>query len=684
MRTGSGRSSGDESQATRVHPLRVGQAKKPAGIDASTGIGQEESADTSAISSSERSAASPETQFTQYSTPHNHVAGFVEARALAQQSLVSGEGSLLKKRFLLEEVLGEGGMGTVYKAKDLRKVEAEDPNPYIAIKVLNSEFKDHPDAFVTLQQEAAKSQALAHPNIVTVHDFDRDGDILFMTMELLEGEPLDKLLRRKPGKIRPKQQIWSLVRDLCIALAYAHKRQLIHADLKPGNIFITRDGHAKVLDFGIACAASKESQKHPFDACKLGALTPAYSTIEKVKDEPLSFSDDVYSLACVVYEMFAGRHPFGKRSAYEAQQGKKKPARLEQLNARQWKALSHALALEKSARTPTVQQFMRELFPRRGNLSFKLALGIALISLIGAGWFAYRQYQNRLQAQRLISEKLATAQSCFDNRDFSCAIEQSLVAVSLDPKNAAAAKLLKAAQLAKQNQADEAKVGQLLTDANECLARDDANCVKVKAGDVLALLPGNIQAQQLLARANDQLKVNAINDLVRQGEECLQSGNLICAQLFSDRANAIDAQHRASLRLAEELADYRQRQAQESEARAHKIQKLLGQADQCFERKDYPCAIDKSKQVLDLDAANVRAIELKQSATLEWRQAKETARKISKLLADAEKYMDRKMYDRAIDRANSVLELSSGNPKAQALKARAQEILQELKNIPIR
>ncbi|HMU67582.1 MAG TPA: hypothetical protein PKE57_10560, partial [Cellvibrionaceae bacterium] len=107
--------------------------------------------------------------YTEYQVTGNDSSGFAKARALAQSTLASN-GTLLKKRFVLEDVLGSGGMGTVYKTRDLRKVEAEDPNPYIATKVLNQDFKHHPDAFVTLQQEAAKSHTLAHPNIVTVHD----------------------------------------------------------------------------------------------------------------------------------------------------------------------------------------------------------------------------------------------------------------------------------------------------------------------------------------------------------------------------------------------------------------------------------------------------------------------------------------------------------------------------------
>src|SRR5690606_19907363 len=170
------------------------------------------------------------TQYTHYrANTTKNSAGFAKASELAEQALSgSGAGTLLKKRFLLEDALGQGGMGTVYKTKDLRKVEAEDPNPYIATKVLNQDFKDHPDAFVALQQETAKSQTLAHPNIVTVHDFDRDGDILYMTMELLDGEPLDKLLRAHQNQGLPLETAFKLTRDLCAALTYAHKRHLIH------------------------------------------------------------------------------------------------------------------------------------------------------------------------------------------------------------------------------------------------------------------------------------------------------------------------------------------------------------------------------------------------------------------------------------------------------------------------
>lgn len=103
---------------------------------------------------------------------------------------------ILKNRFLLEKVLGVGGMGVVYKAKDRLKVEAHDRDPYVAIKVLSEEFKSHPDAFISLQRESRKAQRLSQPNIVKVYDFDRDGDVVFMTMEYMEGKPLDQMIKQ--------------------------------------------------------------------------------------------------------------------------------------------------------------------------------------------------------------------------------------------------------------------------------------------------------------------------------------------------------------------------------------------------------------------------------------------------------------------------------------------------------
>ncbi len=566
------------------------------------------------------------TQLTQYSSQQNHSAGFAQARELVKQSQ-TGKGLLLKKRFLLEDVLGHGGMGTVYKARDLRKVEAEDPNPYIATKVLNQDFKDHPDAFVTLQQETPKSQILAHPNIVTVHDFDRDGDTLFMTMELLEGQPLDQLISARRNKGMPKEQVWKITRDLCAALAYAHQRQFIHADFKPGNIFVAPDGSAKVLDFGIARAANRQAQKHQFDAGQLGALTPAYATIEMINDEPLAFTDDVYALACVVYEMLAGRHPYSNRSALQAHVHKMQPKRLDGLNSREWKALSRGLALVKSERYTSIAQLADELFPKRNPLLLKGAIGFALVSFLGAGWFAFSQHQAQQKLQATVAEKIATAQRCLEEENFDCAIEHSLVAANLEPGNTLAGQLLISAQRAKEQ------------------------------------------------RAND----DKINELISEAKTCLRQQDLDCAALFLQKAEAVGAHNSQVVSFHEALSVARVQQAQSAAQKQQEIDTTLARAQRCYSAGDYSCAFNSANRILVLDPANAQAIAIKQSASLAQEQAGALSGKISRLMSDAQSCMDKKNYSCAIAKAESVLELDARYSAATVLKNRALETQRRLK-----
>lgn len=572
------------------------------------------------------SATDHSTQITRYSASHNHSAGFARARELVEQSH-TGKGLLLKKRFLLEDVLGHGGMGTVYKTRDLRKVEAEDPNPYIATKVLNQDFKDHPDAFVTLQQETAKSQTLAHPNIVTVHDFDRDGDTLFMTMELLEGQPLDQLIMTQRNQGLPKEQVWKITRDLCAALAYAHQRQFIHADFKPGNIFVAPDGSAKVLDFGIARATNREAHKHKFDAGQLGALTPAYATVEMVKDEPLAFTDDVYALACVVYEMLAGRHPYNNRSALQALEHKMQAKRLEGLSSREWKALSRGLALVKSERYASVAQFSDALFPRRNPILLRGAIGLALVSLLGAGWFAYSQQQAQQKVRATIAEKVAAAQRCFAEENFDCAIEHSLVAANLDPENVIARQLLLSAQRANEQRASDEK----------------------------------------------------INELIAEAKTCLQQQDLDCAALFLQKAEAIGTHSSQVVSFHEALSVARAQQAQTAAKKEQEISSALARAQTCLSGRDYSCVVNSADRILELDPTNAQAVAIKQSASLAQEQASALTVKITRLMSDAQGCMDKKNYSCAIAKAESVLELDASYQAAVALKNRAQETQRKLK-----
>ena len=281
--------------------------------------------------------------------PDNTKQGFADAKHDADKALADNK-IILNNRFVLESTIGAGGMGTVFKAQDLRKVEARDPNPYVAAKILNSDFKNHPDAFISLQREASRSHKLSHPNIVTVHDFDRDADTIYMTMELLEGEDLQTLLERHTVGGVPRERALSIIKDYCTALVYAHEKGIIHSDLKPGNIFIS-ENDAKVLDFGIARLALQSQHQDHFDAGDLGAITPGYASLEMINKQSPDTSDDVYAAAIIAYELLSGEHPFQRKSAAAALALGLKPARINGLSKRQWLALSSALEFKRENRT---------------------------------------------------------------------------------------------------------------------------------------------------------------------------------------------------------------------------------------------------------------------------------------------------------------------------------------------
>lgn len=278
---------------------------------------------------------------------------------------------ILKERFILEDVLGAGGMGVVYKAKDLLKVEAQDRDPYVAIKVLSEEFKAHPEAFISLQRESRKSQRIAHPNIVNVYDFDRDGDTVFMTMEFLDGEPLDELIEKYKSTGLPTDDAWEIIRGMTSALIHAHAEKIIHSDFKPGNVYVTKKGLAKVFDFGIARAVAQvehlednPNDKTLFDAGNLGALTPAYASLEMLESKEPDVRDDIYALGCVAYEMLTGEHPYGKVPADEAERQGLKPKRISHIKKRQWRAIEQAIAFRRENRLASVKDFDVQIKPK--------------------------------------------------------------------------------------------------------------------------------------------------------------------------------------------------------------------------------------------------------------------------------------------------------------------------------
>lgn len=301
-------------------------------------------------------------------------------------------GCVINDRFVLEKVLGKGGMGVVFGAIDRRKEEAQDPNPHIAIKVLSADFQRHPHSFVALQREARKAQNLAHPNVATVFDFDRQGDIVYMTMELLKGRGLDALVRETRGTGIDSQTALAIIRGIAEGLAYAHRKGIVHSDLKPGNIFVCEDGTPKILDFGIARAVpSDTAQPDIFDAGSLGAYTEAYATDEMVEASSPHPADDMYALGIIAYELLTGTHPYQRHSAPSARKLGMKPEPLRGLKRRQARAIERCLSFDRTQRPQDAAEFLKAF---RGVTALQRAsLAATLVLALGVGYLSYENYR---------------------------------------------------------------------------------------------------------------------------------------------------------------------------------------------------------------------------------------------------------------------------------------------------
>lgn len=328
------------------------------------------------------------------------------ASARRKKSAVSlRPGTLIKGRFRLEKEIGRGGMGVVYTARDLRKEEVGDQDSLVALKLLSEDFKQHPDSLRMLQQETRKTQQLAHPNIVTVYDFDRDGDTVYMTMEYLTGNPLTDFVEKHEHIPSSLADVLPIISDITQGLVYAHKQGIVHSDLKPGNVFVTEKGVTKVLDFGIARAMMQVEPGSKIRAGTKGkatesstgletndliALTPRYASPEMFDGAPPDPRDDVYALAVMTYQLLAGEHPFKNRSAEKARAQGLKVKRIDGLNDRQWKGLLQGLALSQEKRTPRADEFLQAFLPKTREPWKFAAAGLALITIASLAYFSLK------------------------------------------------------------------------------------------------------------------------------------------------------------------------------------------------------------------------------------------------------------------------------------------------------
>lgn len=207
-------------------------------------------------------------------------------------------GTILGNRYRVLELIGEGGMALVYKAEDSLL------NREVAIKVLRPQYASDSEFVERFRREAQSAASLSHPDVVNIYDVGRQDGVDYIVMEYVRGETLKEVIRREAPL--PINRVLDITRQIAEALHHAHLNNIVHRDIKPHNILVTRDGRVKVTDFGIARAASGSSVTQT--GAVLGSVQ--YFSPEQAKGVPADQSSDLYSLGCVMYELLTGTVPF--------------------------------------------------------------------------------------------------------------------------------------------------------------------------------------------------------------------------------------------------------------------------------------------------------------------------------------------------------------------------------------
>jgi serine/threonine protein kinase len=273
-------------------------------------------------------------------------------------------GSVLRRRYRIENILGQGEMGMVFQAIDEYRLEMPPGGRKLAIKVLHTAVTKRAELLTQLRREFQQLQLLSHPNIVRVFEFDRDGPIFFFTMELLNGPLLSRVLQARKLIPLERAQALAVVRDVGAAIVHAHSRGVVHGSINPQNIFIAIPGEVRVLDFGAAHRSNRGSST-PDHEMTMPFATSGYASCQVLEGEPADARDDVFALACIAYLLLSGEHPFSKKTAIAARQAKLSPRRPPKLTNRQWQALRAGLRWKREDRPPNALQWL-ERFDLRG------------------------------------------------------------------------------------------------------------------------------------------------------------------------------------------------------------------------------------------------------------------------------------------------------------------------------
>jgi len=547
------------------------------------------------------------------------------------------------------DLLGRGGMGLVYRAFD-RQLNRE-----VAIKTVTEGFTSDQEMLKRFYQEAAKTGALRHPNIVTVYDLGEQDGFPYIVMEYLSGDPLDRLIQS--GKPQPLAFRLKVIEQVCYALGYAHRNDVIHRDVKPANVIVQSDGSVKLLDFGIARQEKTESHM-----TRTGHVigTLQYMAPERLRNASFDGRSDIFSVGVMMFQLLTGQLPFtGDYSIVQKILTEKHPSLglyLEKYPPALDSILDRALAKSPDDRYSTADEMAAEI----GSVEQEL-----------------RKEQ--------VTEWIQRAERLVQEEEFTSARDILLQVLKVDSQHTTARQMIAQVQQNLNLRARAEQVRQLRARAEEASAdkryEDAIHCLEEACG----LDPSSSELAELLESVRQKKRRRELIDgYLREADTARERGDLEAAGAVIAKALEVDredsrvrAAHVTLARLIEEAA----RQA--------KTKKLLDSARKEIGSRHFTAAMEALAEVEKVDPSNPELITL-QSAAKQGREQEQRRRIVEQLQNEVSLASTVEELTRAAQLVEQALERIPSEPTLIKLrghlarKLRDEEIRRRVEEVSLR
>jgi tetratricopeptide (TPR) repeat protein len=529
------------------------------------------------------------------------------------------------------DVIGRGGMGIVY--------EATDPflNRRVAIKMMTGGFSDNPDLLKRFFREAQSTGSLQHPNIVTVFELGDHGGNPYLVMEFLEGESLDAIIssRRQLSSLEKIQ----LIIGVCHGLSHAHHRGIVHRDIKPGNIMVSKEGGVKIVDFGIAHIGAKSQTR---TGQIMGSVN--YMAPEQVNGSPVDARTDIFSTGVVLYELFTYSHPFD---------GENMAATLMKI--------IHAVP-------PPLKNFVSDYPPELETIIFKALAKNREERYHSADDLALdlSQLQGQLK-QQIIGKHLQEVTLLLEKAELVKAKDQLLQALQIDRQNTEANLLLREVQQRIQRAQTKDQVQQLRVQAEEAYTQKQfetaLDCLERAAG----LDANDIEVQHLRESIKTAWsRALELQERLKRAEWAHQAGDLDSAKQAMEEALQLAPEDVQAVQLYHTIQhDWEER------ARQRQLENYLEQARREIAGRNFTAALEKLKLADSVDPSAPQVKALIESATL-GREQEQRRRELEGINRQIEEALNRDDYVTACQKAAEGLKRFPEERTLLKLKALAE------------